>query len=146
MDEFLKNARKHLEEIDLEKVLKDIDLSRFDKDQLKQVDFSGGKKKIRKQLQQLDVRHREEEAASEGFLGGLLLGILVGAVLALIFAPKSGSETREKVAETATGLVHKAEDLVAHKDVNLDVDAEAPTLPDEPAIERNFGSEPKGTM
>lgn len=146
MDEFLKNARKHLEEIDLEKVLKDIDLSRFDKDQLKQVDFSGGKKKIRKQLEQLDVRHREEEAASEGFLGGVLLGIVVGAILALIFAPKSGSETREKVAETATGLMHKAEDLVAHKDETVDLDVDASTLPTEPAIERDFGAEPKSSL
>jgi hypothetical protein len=146
MDEFLKNARKHLEDIDIEKILKDVDLSRFDKEQLRQVDLSAGKKKIRKQLEQLDVRQREEEAASEGFLGGVLLGIVVGAILALIFAPKSGSETREMVAETATGLMHKAEDLVAHKPESAGVDLETPTLPDEPAIERDFGDEPKRTV
>ena len=146
MDEFLKNARKHIEEMDLERILKDIDLSRFDKDQLKQVDFSGGKKKIRKQLEQLDVRKREEEAASEGFLGGVLLGIVVGAILALIFAPTTGSETREKVAETATGLMHKSEDLVTNKDATNDVEVEAPTLPDEPAIERDFGAGSQGRL
>lgn len=146
MDEFLKNARKHLEDIDIEKVLKDIDLSRFDKEQLKNVDLTAGKKKIRKQLEQLDVRHREEEAASEGFLGGVLLGVVVGAILALIFAPRSGSETREMVAGTATGLMHKAEDFVAHKDEPTGVDIETSTLPDEPAIERDFGSEPKSTI
>lgn len=146
MEEFLKNARKHLEDIDLEKILDDIDLSRFDKDQLKQVDFTRGKKKIRKQLEQLDLKKREEEAASEGFLGGVLLGIVVGAILALIFAPKPGSETREMVAETATGLIHKAEDLVGHKDETFEVETEQPTLPTEPAIERDFGSTPKGVI
>jgi hypothetical protein len=148
MDEFLKNARKHIEDIDLEKILKDVDISRFDTDQLKHVDFSKGKKKVRKQLEQLDLKKREEEAAGEGFLGGVLLGIVVGAILALIFAPKSGSETREMVAETATGLMHKAEDLVGqHEDEELVVpDVDETTLPDEPAIERDFGSEPKGSV
>lgn len=147
MEEFLKNARKHLEEIDLEKILDDIDLSRFDKDQLKQVDFTKGKKRIRKQLEQLDLKKREEEAASEGFLGGVLLGIVVGAILALIFAPKSGTETREMVAETATGLMHKAEDLVGHKgEETTEVEVDESTLPSEPAIERDFGSTPKGSI
>lgn len=146
MEEFLKNARKHLEDIDIEKILDEIDLSRFDKEQLKQVDFSKGKKRIRKQLEQLDLKKREEEAASEGFLSGVLLGIVVGAILALIFAPKSGTETREMVAETATGLMHKAEDLVGHKEETQEVEVDESALPSEPAIERDFGSTPKGTL
>lgn len=147
MDEFLKNARKHIEDLDLEKILKDIDLSRLDTDQLKHIDVSKGKKKVRKQLEQLDLKKREEEAAGEGFLGGVLLGIVVGAILALIFAPKSGSETREMVIETASGLMHKGEDLVGHGDEEELVvpDVDETTLPDEPAIERDFGSEPKNT-
>lgn len=146
MDEFLKNARKHLEELDLEKVIKDIDLGRLDPEQLKKMDVTKGKKKLRKQLEQLDVKQREEEAASEGFLSGVLLGVVVGAILALIFAPKSGSETREMVAETASGLVHKAEDLVAHKDEPMVSETDAPTLPDEPAIERDFGAQPSSSI
>lgn len=106
MDDFLKNARKQLEDLDLETQLKDFDLSK-----LKGLDFKKQKKEIRRQLEELDARKREEEAANEGFLGGLVLGIVIGAIVALIFAPKSGSETREMVAETATDLKHKAEEL-----------------------------------
>lgn len=143
MEEFMKNARAYLDNLDLEKVLKDIDLHRLDPEALKRVDVSKGKKKLRKQLEQLDVQKREEDAASEGFLGGLLLGILVGAILALVFAPRSGSETREKVAGTAADLIHKAEDLVGQRDAGAAAEPEAPVLPDEPAIERDFGSQPE---
>lgn len=146
MDDFLKNARAYLEDLDLEKVLKDIDLHRLDPDALKRVDVSQGKKQLRKQLEQLNMQQREEHAASEGFLGGMLLGIVVGAILALIFAPKSGSETREMVAETATDLVHRAEDLVGQKEAGTTAEADAPTLPDEPAIERDFGEQPETTL
>ncbi len=146
MDEFLKNARAYLEDLDLEKVLKDIDLHGLDAEALKRVDVSKGKKKLRKQLEQLDMQKREEDAASEGFLGGVLLGIVVGAILALIFAPKSGSETREMVAETATGLMHKAEDIVGQKEAGTAAEPDVPTLPDEPAIERDFGAQPETTL
>jgi len=43
------------------------------------------------------------------FLKGLLLGGAVGAVLALLFAPKSGKELREDIARKATGLKEEAE-------------------------------------
>lgn len=142
MDEFLKQARKHIEDIDLEKALKDIDLRGIDIDQLKHLDFSSGAKKLRKQLQQLERQKREEDAASEGFVGGLLLGLIVGAILALIFAPRKGSETRELVAGTASDLKHKAEDLVGQSkdDEVAGTDDLSASLPDEPAIERDFGT------
>lgn len=142
MDEFLKQARKHIEDIDLEKALKDIDLRGIDIDQLKHLDLSSGAKKLRKQLQQLERQKREEDAASEGFVGGLLLGLIVGAILALIFAPRKGSETRELVAGTASDLKHKAEDLVGQSkdDEVVGTDDLSASLPDEPAIERDFGT------
>ncbi|HLU34792.1 MAG TPA: YtxH domain-containing protein [Thermomicrobiales bacterium] len=142
MDEFLKQARKHIEDIDLEKALKDIDLRGIDIDQLKHLDLSSGAKKLRKQLQQLERQKREEDAASEGFVGGLLLGLIVGAILALIFAPRKGSETRELVAGTASDLKHKAEDLVGQSkdDEVAGTDDLSASLPDEPAIERDFGT------
>lgn len=120
MEEFLKNARKQLEELDLQGQVKDIDLGK---------------------LKQLTLREqqREEEAASEGFLGGMLLGIVVGALLALIFAPKTGSETREMVAGTASELKHKAEGLVGQSKNGSTDQAAASTLSDEPAIEREIG-------
>jgi gas vesicle protein len=58
------------------------------------------------------VKKREDEAATRGFIGGFLLGILAGAVLALIFTPKRGEETREIVAHTAVDLKDKATELV----------------------------------
>jgi hypothetical protein len=142
MDEFLKQARKQIEEIDLEKAMKGIDLHGIDIDQLKHLDFGSGAKKLRKQLQQLEREKREEDAASEGFIGGMVLGLIVGAILALIFAPRKGSETRELVAGTASDLKHKAEDLVGQSkgDEVAEPNDLSATLPDEPAIERDFGT------
>jgi hypothetical protein len=99
------------------------------------------KKSARHQLEELDLlRQREDEAANRGFLGGFALGVLVGAVLALIFAPRAGSETRGIVAGTATDLAHKATDLV-HQVTSSEEGAPTPQphLGEEPAIEREFG-------
>lgn len=120
MEEFLKNARKQLEELDLQGQVKDMDLSK-----LKQM--------------ALREQQREEQAASEGFIGGMLLGIVVGALLALIFAPKSGSETREMVAGTASDLKHRAEGLVGQSKNGSTNEPTVTTLSDEPAIEREIG-------
>ena len=121
MEEFLKNARKQLEELDLQAQVKDIDLGKL------------------RQLTLREQQQREEEAASEGFLGGMLLGIVVGALLALIFAPKSGSETREMVAGTASELKHKAEGLVGQSKNGSTDQSVTSTFNDEPAIEREIG-------
>lgn len=134
MDDFLKKARKQLEELDLQGHLDDLDFSG-----LKDVDFKKSGKQFKKQMRNLDMEKREQDAANEGFVGGVLLGIVVGAVLALIFAPKSGSETREMVAGTATDLKHKAEDLVGQAKDGQDADAGPSMLSDEPAIEREIG-------
>lgn len=134
MDDFLKNARKQLEELDLQGQLKDLDLAK-----LKDVDLSKGRKELKKQMRQLDMQKREQDAANEGFVGGMLLGILVGAILALIFAPKTGSETRELVAGTATELKHKAEGLVGQSKEEGTDEPVASILSDEPAIEREIG-------
>lgn len=137
MDDFLKNARKQLEELDLEAQLKDLDLSK-----LKDLDFQKQKKEIKKQLEQFDAQKREEDAASEGFVGGLLLGVIIGAILALIFAPKKGSETREMVADTATDLKQKAENLVGQARDEMNDEMSTSTMNEEPAIEREFGNAP----
>ena len=128
MEEFLKNARKQLEELDLQGQVKDLDLGK-----LKDMDLN--------KLKQMALREqqREEQAASEGFIGGMLLGIVVGALLALIFAPKSGSETREMVAGTASDLKHRAEGLVGQPKNGSTNQPAVTTLSDEPAIEREIG-------
>lgn len=141
MEDFLKNARKQLEDLELEKQLKDLDLGKLDLARLKDLDFRKGGQELRKQLEQLDPKKREEEASSKGFAGGMVLGVIVGAILALIFAPKPGTETREMVAASATDLKHKVEGLVqqVRSDDDMQQTAES-TLGTEPAIEREIGS------
>ena len=150
MDDFLKQARKQLDELDLQAHLKDIDMSKLkdmdlsklkdmDLGKLKDVDLKRGRKELKKQLRQFDMQKREQDAANRGFIGGMLLGIVVGAILALIFAPKTGSETREMVADTATDLKHKAEGLVGQAKPDDADEAAQQLLGDEPAIEREIG-------
>ncbi|MGB3305470.1 MAG: YtxH domain-containing protein [Thermomicrobiales bacterium] len=94
--------------------------------QLEQLDLGN---RARHQLEQMDIarylpknatvdwdfiHEREERAASRGFLAGVALGALVGAVLALVFAPRRGAETRETIAEAAGDLKEKATEFVGH--------------------------------
>jgi gas vesicle protein len=51
------------------------------------------------------------ERRSGGGTGLFLLGLAVGAGLALLFAPQSGEETRDTVRKAARGLRRKARDL-----------------------------------
>jgi gas vesicle protein len=52
------------------------------------------------------------ERDSGGGMGSFVLGALVGAGLALLFAPKSGAETQEDLKEQARKLRSVAEDRV----------------------------------
>jgi len=61
----------------------------------------------------LEQLRREDEAESSGFFAGFGLGVLVGVVLALVFSPWKGEQTREVVAERAVQLKDRATDLVA---------------------------------
>ena len=61
----------------------------------------------------LEALKREDEAESSGFFGGFGLGIIVGAVLALVFAPQKGEETRGMMAERAVQIKERASDLVS---------------------------------
>ncbi|MGH2515043.1 MAG: YtxH domain-containing protein [Ktedonobacterales bacterium] len=42
---------------------------------------------------------KEKSGSGSGFFWGLVLGILVGAALAVLFAPQPGDETREQLTE-----------------------------------------------
>lgn len=44
-------------------------------------------------------------------LAGIGIGVIVGAVAGLLFAPKAGTETRETVSQTLTDLGVKINDL-----------------------------------
>jgi gas vesicle protein len=57
---------------------------------------------------------KEESVASEGnggnFLAGFLVGAALGAIAALLLAPKSGKELREALAEEGKKLRDRAVD------------------------------------
>lgn len=59
-----------------------------------------------------DVPYIVIEKESGGGLGPFILGALVGAGLALLFAPKSGEETQEELREQARKLRSAAEERV----------------------------------
>ncbi|MHB8085172.1 MAG: YtxH domain-containing protein [Dehalococcoidia bacterium] len=46
--------------------------------------------------------------ASTGFFSGLILGAVVGAAVALLYAPQPGTETRRMVKEKAVAVKEKA--------------------------------------
>jgi gas vesicle protein len=45
--------------------------------------------------------------STSGFLTGLMAGALVGAAIALLYAPQTGSETRQLVKEKAVKAAKK---------------------------------------
>lgn len=47
----------------------------------------------------------DDDASSLSFFSGLLLGLIVGAVIALILAPQPGGTTREQVKQTGIELL-----------------------------------------
>jgi len=52
--------------------------------------------------------HYEEESGGGGFLIGLLCGTALGAAIGLMFAPKVGSEFRQKIYEQTGDIRRKA--------------------------------------
>lgn len=52
--------------------------------------------------------HYDEEAGGGGFLIGLLCGTALGAAIGLMFAPKAGSEFRQRLYESTGDIRRKA--------------------------------------
>jgi gas vesicle protein len=52
--------------------------------------------------------HYEEEPGGGGFLIGLLCGAAIGAAIGLMFAPKSGSEIRQRLYDSTGDIRRKA--------------------------------------
>ncbi len=48
-----------------------------------------------------------------GFILGILFGLAVGVIVALLFAPQSGSEMREKLAKQSDLIRQRYEEAVA---------------------------------
>ena len=53
----------------------------------------------------------EERGVALNFLAGVGIGAMVGGVIALLVAPKSGSETREDLKKAAQDLAKSTEDI-----------------------------------
>jgi gas vesicle protein len=124
MADLKQSAKQTLDQIDLDALKKN--LRNFDPTQVRQA----------LGLSNVDVaqlHRREDEAAAKGFIGGFLLGLVVGGILALIFTPRRGNETRGMVTDRASQVVDKASGLV-HQVRRDQQDGQG-----EAAIEREFG-------
>jgi gas vesicle protein len=67
-----------------------------------------------------DVPYIVIEKDSGGSAGAFVVGALVGAGLALLFAPRSGEETQAELRERARRLRESAEDRVREAQRNLE--------------------------
>lgn len=57
--------------------------------------------------------HDSSEMSASGFLTGFLMGTTVGAMAALLLAPKSGSDVRQDLAEGGERLRDRAKEAAA---------------------------------
>lgn len=57
------------------------------------------------------MSNNEEKGVALNFLAGVGIGALIGAGIALLFAPKSGDETREDIKNAMHDLSKSTEDL-----------------------------------
>ena len=55
----------------------------------------------------------DQKSDAAGYLGWFFLGAVAGAAAALLLAPKSGQETRERLAERGGDVAKKAQELAA---------------------------------
>ena len=53
----------------------------------------------------------EDRNVAVGVLAGIGIGVLVGAITALLLAPKTGEETRDDVSKSLTDLSDKVSEL-----------------------------------
>ncbi len=57
-----------------------------------------------------------ESNYGRGFLAGALIGGAIGAITALVLAPKSGRELRRDLAERSSDLYDKAQELLSNEE------------------------------
>lgn len=59
----------------------------------------------------MSKKEQKTKAKKKGNAGKFILGALVGAGLGVLFAPKSGSETRKELKEKMSDLLEKAKSI-----------------------------------
>ena len=64
--------------------------------------------------------HGEGEARSFGFAYGLLVGTALGAAVALLFAPKPGSELRGQLADATSRIRERAGQVYNRASATMD--------------------------
>ena len=60
----------------------------------------------------------------DNFFGGFLLGIVVGAILGILFAPEKGSETRKILYEKGKEIVEKGKEIFGGKLLQIEEEEE----------------------
>ncbi len=55
------------------------------------------------------------EDRGSSFLGGLLIGVFVGFVVGVLYAPRSGEETREILTEKAKEFGEETREIITEK-------------------------------
>ncbi len=61
------------------------------------------------------MNNSEDKNALVYLLAGFGLGALIGALAGLLFAPKTGTETREEIADRVKELKGKTEEWIAEQ-------------------------------
>ena len=62
----------------------------------------------------------EEKSILLSVLAGIGLGAIIGAAAGLLFAPKTGTETREEIKKAADDLKSRAEEVVGELSTSAD--------------------------
>ena len=88
------------------------------------------------EMEKSEVKERKRGGGWVSVLIGFTAGAVVGAVTALLYAPQSGTETREKIKDRFGDLSDKAGDLIKHSKEAIEEAKDKMTSAYEEAVER----------
>lgn len=61
---------------------------------------------------------------NDNFFGGFLTGLIVGAILGILFAPAKGSETRKILLEKGKEVIEKGKEIFGGKLIQIEEEEE----------------------